>query len=488
MKNPLVILFALLMPGQVKDAGMLVRHKIIAFACIMTFLAATYSLIKWSKLGYHDLAVWAWLLVVGAPILALVNKYKKLPVMLMANISVMLMVIYCCSLIYHLEGIHSPHIFWVVGIMVFAYLITDSVYGFLWFCVMTIFTLVLVVIDRQGVELPHFQLDERQTALNIYSGYLLPILVIGLTLWFSNKIRREAQASFETAAAEARQHLESTNRISLHLGEILQDASNSADTLLGSSEELSATMRVMKGSSSSIKESIEKQLSSTLKMSDTLHAMAESVNDSSLIMKEVKSEAESAERNVADSARSMSEAIEYMAHIKHSNESILHAMNIISDIANQTNLLALNAAIEAARAGDQGRGFAVVADEVRTLSIKSNESAQAIKGVLDTATRYIEEGAKIVDLSGDRLNKAVESVRRIAERIHESASMAQRQQSDIRAVVAASEEVKQFSLQNEAFSEQLIDSTMSLASVSERLVNMAHQMNEKVHERDRLGS
>ena len=486
MNNPFVAFFDFLMPERSLEPALLIRQKIIAFACIMTFLAALYSLIKWSKLGYHDLANWAWLLVVGGPILAMLNKYKVLPLMLMANISVSLMVIYCSSLIYHLEGINSAHIFWIVGIMVFAYLITDNFYGFMWFAVMTGFTLMLAVLDQQGYKLPHFELDAKQAKVNLYSGYLLPIVVIGVALWFSNKIRHDAQALSEQAVSEAKSHLDQSTKFSSQLGDILQEASSSADTLLDSSEELSKTMNSMVQNSSAIKESIEQQVTSTTEMNQTLNSIADSVNSSSTIMGDVRQEAESAERDVSDSAKSMAEAIEYMAHIRQGNDSILHAMNIISDIANQTNLLALNAAIEAARAGDQGRGFAVVADEVRTLSIRSNESAQAIREILDSATKDIEDGSKVVDDSGERLNRAVEAVRNIAAKINESASIAMQQKQDIQGVVETSQSAEKLILKNEALSQELIDSTSSLSKVSEGLVAMAHQMNEKVHQRDKL--
>lgn len=486
LKNPFVAFFYFLIPKASVETSILIRQKLIAFACIMTFLASFYSLVKWSKLGYSDLANWAWLLVLGAPVLAMCNKFRVLPLMLMANLSVLLMTIYCSALIYHLEGIHSAHIFWIVGIMVFAYLITDNHFGFLWFLIMTAFTLLLVVLDQKGFALPHFELDAKQVKINLYSGYMLPIIVIGVALWFSNRIRYDAQALSEQAVAEARSHAEKTAKISSQLGGILQGASSGADTLLKSSEELSKTMSSMVDNSSLIKESIEHQVTSTEKMNSTLVSMKASVNSASSIMQEVKEEAQSTEQDVAASAKSMAEAIEYMSHIRQGNDSILHAMNIISDIANQTNLLALNAAIEAARAGDQGRGFAVVADEVRTLSVRSNESAQAIREILDTATKDIEDGSKVVDQSGERLNRAVDSVRHIVAKINESALIAQKQQKDIQGVVQSSEKAEDLIRKNEALSQELIDSTASLSAVSDGLVRLAQQMNETVHQADRL--
>ena len=252
-------------------------------------------------MGYDSLADWAWIIIIGTPIITVLSKYRVLPIMLLANLSVCLMVIYCNSLIYHLEGIHSAHIFWVVGVMVFAYLITDNRFGLMWFFVMMGFVLFLIVGDQSGYEFPHFVLDEKQTKVNVYSGNLLPIIVIGVTLWCSGRVKHDAQAH---SAHSAR-----SDEISSHLGVILQDASGRTDTLLSSSDELSSTMQSMVQQSSQINNSIEEQVSVTRDMNGTLNSMADSVNHSTQIMTQSKQDADRTELDVTESARAMGKAI-----------------------------------------------------------------------------------------------------------------------------------------------------------------------------------
>jgi methyl-accepting chemotaxis protein len=94
-----------------------------------------------------------------------------------------------------------------------------------------------------------------------------------------------------------------------------------------------------------------------------------------------------------------------MTMLADSAQKIGDIVKLIQTIAEQTNLLALNATIEAARAGESGRGFAVVASEVKSLAVQTAKAAEAIVG-------------QILAVQGSTAS-AVDSIRRITQRMHE---------------------------------------------------------------------
>jgi len=87
--------------------------------------------------------------------------------------------------------------------------------------------------------------------------------------------------------------------------------------------------------------------------------------------------------DITDLVENLSAAMSEARSLSDNSEEIGSVLEVIRSIAQQTNLLALNAAIEAARAGESGRGFAVVADEVRNLAMRTQESIEQIREVIE---------------------------------------------------------------------------------------------------------
>ena len=114
-------------------------------------------------------------------------------------------------------------------------------------------------------------------------------------------------------------------------------------------------------------------------------------------------------------AEEISQAAEAVSAVEKRTDEIQSMLEVIHSVTEQTNLLALNAAIEAARAGEQGRGFAVVADEVRSLAMRSSESAEEIRKIIEGLISDTQSAVNTMNLSRERSEENLDRTNSVAE-------------------------------------------------------------------------
>lgn len=196
------------------------------------------------------------------------------------------------------------------------------------------------------------------------------------------KKRIEAVEKIEKIASQL---LQLTHEINTGLHKQNQDveqSKNSLDTLYTSVWNLSSTASSAAESIISTREEAEK---GKLIMTNSITAI-------DMLAQEVKNAS-----NILD-------------ELNESSQNIGMVLDVITSITEQTNLLALNAAIEAARAGEQGRGFAVVAEEVRSLAMKTRESTQNIKIIIDGLHSCVDRTNTTMSESHDKAVSCEEMV------------------------------------------------------------------------------
>ncbi|MGA2485609.1 MAG: methyl-accepting chemotaxis protein [Roseiarcus sp.] len=161
-----------------------------------------------------------------------------------------------------------------------------------------------------------------------------------------------------------------------------------------------------------------------------------------------------ADGDAQQGAQVVRQAVAAMGDIADSARQIAQIIGVIDEIAFQTNLLALNAGVEAARAGDAGRGFAVVAAEVRALAQRAAEAAKEIKGLISASTTQVNLGVKLVNETGNALERIMAQVAKANAVIVDIAATAKEQAAGLEGVDVAIRRLDQLTQQNATMAEE----------------------------------
>ncbi|WP_326498584.1 methyl-accepting chemotaxis protein [Catenovulum adriaticum] len=231
------------------------------------------------------------------------------------------------------------------------------------------------------------------------------------------------------------------------LTEIIARVNQSATTVASGADEIAQGNADLSQRTEEQASSLEETASSMEEMTSTVKQNAENAS----VANQLASDA----RNKATAGGAVvKRAVEGMGEINQASKKIADIIGVIDEIAFQTNLLALNAAVEAARAGEQGRGFAVVAGEVRNLAQRSAEAAKEIKNLIRDSVAKVEDGAALVNESGDTLSEIVDAVEKVSQMIADISVASNEQSSGIEQVNKAITQMDEMTQQNAALVEQ----------------------------------
>ena len=331
-------------------------------------------------------------------------------------------------------------------------------------------------------------LDEadRKVRNNVLTGAAAVVPLLLLALWFVNRLSRalfveplaNAAGICERIAAgdlteeiqvhsndEVGKLMSALRSMSANLNALVGNVRSSTSELTRSSSEIASGNIDLSSRTEQQAASLEETAASMDQMTTTVQQNADNARQANMLVSEA--------RQRATHGRDVSaQTVEAMTAINASSKRMADIIGVIDEIAFQTNLLALNAAVEAARAGEQGRGFAVVATEVRNLAQRSATAAKEIKDLIRDSTAKVDQGAELVNRTGDSLSEIFSAVTNVATMINEIAAASKEQSDGIVQVNQAVSQMDEMTQQNAALVEQSTAAAKSLEEMARELDGM----------------
>ena len=240
--------------------------------------------------------------------------------------------------------------------------------------------------------------------------------------------------------------MDSLNRVSSRMGDMIGKVAQGVDRLKGASNDLVTISGDMghhaertnaeTEQAARAVEGLSRDMDAATTAADnaleTIGVMTRASEEITASIVHVADNTDSARHTVSQAAKQVEMASDQMKELEQAAREIDRVTEVITDISEQTNLLALNATIEAARAGEAGKGFAVVANEIKQLA---GLTAQATGDIRDKI-KGIQNATSISTASIQDINQTMEMIHGLSADI--AASVAQQRQNTEQIVENAS--------------------------------------------------
>ncbi|HAU8250212.1 TPA: methyl-accepting chemotaxis protein [Vibrio vulnificus] len=440
--NPAHLWHRFCVPSQAQWTSAQQRQAaILSLFTFIAFLVGLYSLFKWSRHGHESLITTSIALILCELAAAAVLRWSRKPILAL-NIGFVGMVTHALNIIYQSGGVvESTQTYWVPLLIVAFFLSATRIMALIWSGSVIMIAALMTYFHLSGVAFPQLELASSALRVEIWSGTVLPLVVICIAQAYTAGQRDKAISGAERATAQSEEAALNAKQGAANLTQVLQQATVSSTELNQVSLALDSQSQTLDAQVSQLNLNCQSQASAAEEISQQIHHIAEGLNESGRFVSELQQRSETVHQQAAESSRLLVDSTQAITQILTSHEQIMRVADLITSVAEQTNLLALNAAIEAARAGEQGRGFAVVAEQVRELSSKSSYSALEIRQLLDRSELEVRHGQQVVHLSAERMENIIAQINTIHVDVQALADIVGQQNQAVKELDDASSEV-----------------------------------------------
>ncbi|MCG9578675.1 methyl-accepting chemotaxis protein [Vibrio tubiashii] len=479
--NPVNVWLQFCMPKQSQWTKNQQRQAdTLSLFSFIAFLVGVYSLIKWSKHG-HDGLIMTSILLIGFELFAAVClKLLKNPTIAL-NLGFIGMSVHALNIIYQSGGVvESTQTYWVPLLVVAFFLSGTRMVAISWSVTVILCSAIMTFMHVSGRSFPVLELAESAQRVEIWSGTVLPLVVICIAQAFTAKQRDKAIEIAEWAKSDSEAIAEKATLGEQNLSHVLEQANQNSIQLKDVSQTLESQSLKLDDQVSNLNINCESQASAAEQMSQQVHQLAEGIEGSTRFVDELRERSDAVHQQAETSSQLLEDSTSAISQIIGSHEEIMKVADLITSVAEQTNLLALNAAIEAARAGEQGRGFAVVAEQVRDLSAKSSQSAIEIRNLLDRSEQEVKHGQDVVNSSAVKMKSMIAEVSAISQDVNGLANIMSNQMMALKELDQASSEVANGVVETKTISENVAQNGAQLTSQVDAVRTLTSQLDQVV--------
>ncbi len=240
---------------------------------------------------------------------------------------------------------------------------------------------------------------------------------------------------------EVNEMVDSLNRLSQKLREIVSNIDEGAMVIAEQSKQLNTISNMVSTEAASQASTVEELSSSTQQILEAIESVAQNARASAAISMSLS-------KRIQEVGANSNKALEAV-------KQIAEKISIIKEISDQTGILALNAAVEAARAGEYGRGFMQVADEVRKLADRSRAAA-------DEITKISKKTVQATFSANQTIQDLIPAIQETGTLIQNVAEISGEQTQSVEQVNISVQQLNQNSQENAAIAEELSASAGTL--------------------------